>query len=447
MSNNEKIIEIVEIVRKEATGVSKNFDRRNDELQKRTRSAIDVYSGTALSQVASIVTETRNMSEELYVSMQSYVTLLDSRCKALLDDDIPLSTIKKVWDLIVWLNEQSDIHISFTSQLNYNPRNDVADVNLFPTVENKFIQKEWENRYKLSPKYEEEQKRIEIEAKKEEERQEQAKKEAKLAEENRDKKFKQEKAQYAESNKNYEKLKSLADKKIAEFEETLKNRLFELECDQTKECFEELEKCREERRAVRKELRSAGFFEFKKKKQLTEKFHVCESEIARLSNEYSAISESNKGAIEKLKIQADEELEKYKMVLSDYIKSSFHKKTITITSDNPNKAPDFPPETEEEQYVLDMLTNGRFDKYYGKPWWNVTELIEIFDVEEYGINKVGRCIKNLQSKGYVNRTSINGLAHFAIAGTPYEETFEVWVEKKDAKPFPQPPKAEDILKI
>lgn len=432
MSNNEKIIEIVESVQKEATNVAKNFDRRNDELQKRTRSAIDVYSGTALSQVASIVTETRNMSEELYVSMQSYVTLLDSRCKALLDDDIPLSTIKKVWDLIVWLNEQSDIHISFTSQLNYNPRNDVADVNLFPTVENKFIQKEWENRYKLSPKYEEEQKRIEEEKKeKEAKKQEMARANEKIEAERSANKEK-----HLKGNEEREKMIADSNQNAANFEKNLEKRIEVLLQKYETENLKTLNQYRDRLKKAESQYATLGFFKFAEKKAVKAQMSELNNEISRLES-----PENLEKTTSELKQKAEDAQKTYRKDLDDLIDASFTKSVVTVTSSSPNASPLEPCSNEDEECIL---------SYIGYYWRTISDICNEFDFhgDSYSPNQVNRIIQSLKRKGHIIRMESLGKAYYALPGTPYQEQVEVW-KKTDKAPetLPQPPKVEDVLKF
>lgn len=161
--NNESILlEILSQIKSDADSAQYKFNERKWDIERNSNNPIDLFGGSAVSSVSAIAMETRIACDDLYASLQTYVRLIDEKCRPLVDDSVSSTTLKKIVDLIDELNESSSISINFTASLNYHGLGDVADIEYFPTVESKMIQTYWDNTYNSHPdtKKEKERERI-----------------------------------------------------------------------------------------------------------------------------------------------------------------------------------------------------------------------------------------------------------------------------------------------
>ena len=147
----ETMLQAVEVVKESAKKAEKEYDRGASEIKRMASRQIQLGVGTAVGKVSDIASKTRRVNDAYYASLQSLVKMLDDGCRPLLSLDPDPSAIRQVWETIKWLNDESEIKTTFTASVNSSNRGDLAAVSYIPTMENKLIQKYWENFYNAHP--------------------------------------------------------------------------------------------------------------------------------------------------------------------------------------------------------------------------------------------------------------------------------------------------------
>ena len=151
MTASEQMITAVERYRREAKSAESTFDFRNEMIQIKSQSSIDLFGGRATSQVADIASSVREACDDLYASYQTLIQRIDRECRPLLSQAPSTRAVKEVMELIRWLNSESEIGSNFTGSLNGSSMGDLVSVRYVPTMENKMIQKYWESHYASMP--------------------------------------------------------------------------------------------------------------------------------------------------------------------------------------------------------------------------------------------------------------------------------------------------------
>jgi len=151
MAASEQMIAAVERYRREAKSAESTFDFRNEMIQIKSQSSIDLFGGRASSQVADIASAVREACDDLYASYQTLIQRIDRECRPLLSRDPSTRAVKEVMELIRWLNSESEIGSNFTGSLNGASMGDLVSVRYIPSMENKMIQKYWERHYASMP--------------------------------------------------------------------------------------------------------------------------------------------------------------------------------------------------------------------------------------------------------------------------------------------------------
>lgn len=153
MSNiaTEQMLAAVRSTKESAKRAEQEYDRRADRLQEKASQNINLFGGSAVSQVADIAQESRSICDTLYATYQTLVRMLDSQCRPLLDQNPDYTAVRAVRDLIKWLNDESEIQNNFTASLNAYNLGDIAAVRYIPSMENKMIQTFWETSYQSLP--------------------------------------------------------------------------------------------------------------------------------------------------------------------------------------------------------------------------------------------------------------------------------------------------------
>lgn len=157
MSNQatKMILEAVNIIKSNAKKAEEEFDRKSREIQRMASSSIDLFGGSASKDVVKLASESRKACDKLYAVYQSSVGMLDEQCRQILNDDVDIEALWEVKELIIWLNDESEIENNFTASLNDRNLGNVANVAYIPTIENKMIQSFWETKYSFRPEKEE----------------------------------------------------------------------------------------------------------------------------------------------------------------------------------------------------------------------------------------------------------------------------------------------------
>ena len=151
MDASKEILEVVERVKKDAEQAEKAFDTQNDELTRKSSRSIDLFGGSASSQVVEIASMAREACDSLYASLQTLVKITDEECRPLLAQGADTQAVKEALELIKWLNSESAVGANFTGSLNGANLGDIVSAKYVPTMESKMIQAYWESKYASMP--------------------------------------------------------------------------------------------------------------------------------------------------------------------------------------------------------------------------------------------------------------------------------------------------------
>lgn len=144
---SEYMEQIVERIKKQAEQAMREFDVEAERVQNSSSTSIDLFGGTAASQVVDIAADTRRVCDKLYATLQMLVKMVDEECKPLLNQQPSMSAVKNVADLIKWLNKESEIGTNFSASLNSKSLGTVVSGKYIPTMESKMIESYWETKY------------------------------------------------------------------------------------------------------------------------------------------------------------------------------------------------------------------------------------------------------------------------------------------------------------
>ena len=156
MDISNQMLEAVANAKKQAKSAESQFDFAAEMVNIKSSSSIDLFGGSAVSQVAEIASAVRKACDELYASYQSLVLTLDRQCRPLLDMGPSTRAVKEVMEMIKWLNSESEIGSNFSGSLNGSSLGDLVNVKYFASMECQMIQKYWESVYASMPGTEEE---------------------------------------------------------------------------------------------------------------------------------------------------------------------------------------------------------------------------------------------------------------------------------------------------
>ncbi len=153
MSNTatEQMLSAIQTIKESARQAEQEYDRRADALQEKANQTIDLFGGTAVSQIADLAAASKNICDQLYAAYQSLVTILDGQCRPLLDQAPELTAVRAVRDTIQWLNSESEIENNFTASFHSHNLGEVASVRYMPAIESRMIQTFWETTYRALP--------------------------------------------------------------------------------------------------------------------------------------------------------------------------------------------------------------------------------------------------------------------------------------------------------
>ena len=70
-SVNETMFQAVSMVRERAREAEREFDRRADALERKTRQSMDIFGDDTLSRVADIAAESRTICDSFYALSQT----------------------------------------------------------------------------------------------------------------------------------------------------------------------------------------------------------------------------------------------------------------------------------------------------------------------------------------------------------------------------------------
>lgn len=313
MSNQQatdRILAAVRSAKAEAQSAEREFDRRNRDIQRKASRSIDLFGGSATSQVVDIARDARRACDDLYTAYQSLVRSVDDQCKPLLDQDPAVSAVKEVRDLITWLNNESEIENNFTASLNSRSLGDVASVSYVPSIESKMIQRYWEGKYSSWPGRVEQESRQREEAAEQRRVREEAYRQAK---ERADEEYAHKVEAYEREYEEWQVQKRETERKRnARINETveqerkyLQERLDRAYYGKREMLRRELAKLSSQKKESEEKLSKLGFFAFGEKsaaknliRECEERIPVVEEEIKSLDSNYAAWQKENQLKLE-----------------------------------------------------------------------------------------------------------------------------------------------------
>lgn len=167
MNATEKINQLISQAKQTAEKAELDFEYASQVLQIKAGRSIDLFGGNAVGRVADIASESRKICDTLYATYQTLVTMLDSECRPLLDQNPDYLAVRDLRNLIKKLNDDSEIQNNFTASLNGQGLGDVVSARYMPSIGSKMIQTFWETKCDTWPGKEEaeraEQKRLILE--------------------------------------------------------------------------------------------------------------------------------------------------------------------------------------------------------------------------------------------------------------------------------------------
>lgn len=288
MSNSaatERILEIVRRVRSEASTAERKFDRASEEIQYKASRSIDIFGGDATSRVADIARDSRRACDDLYTTYQSLVHMLDENCRPLLDQEPSLAAVKEVRDLIVWLNDESEIENNFTASFNSRDLGDVASARYVPSMECKMIQRYWENKYAMWPGRAEEESRQRAAAEERRRAQEEQRRSAMQRQQEEEARQQREyEAEHARWEQEKRRIEELRVTEMAAAVETERKNLTgaveKAHADAAEKLSEEIRLCEAKKTAAEAKLAAAGFFAFSEKSENKKTIKLMNARIA-----------------------------------------------------------------------------------------------------------------------------------------------------------------------
>lgn len=277
---NEQILLTIKTIQESAKKAEKEFKIRNNEIQKKSRKSIDLFGGDAPNRVVELASDARKACDELYSSYQTLVAILDRQCRPFLDENPSVEAVYEVKKLIKWLNDESEIENNYAASLNNNNLGNILSAKYVPTIENKMIQKFWEQTFDHMPGANE----IKFKEKEKKRKEEESIREAQRLVE----KFRKESENATTLSENDESKKTdnYVQKKLKQFEDlenNILNHILSLKTD-----LSNIEKEREAKLKLidaqivqlQKERKNAGLFGIKQKKAIDEQI----SELIKKKN-------------------------------------------------------------------------------------------------------------------------------------------------------------------
>lgn len=289
----ERMLQVVRMARSEAERAEYEFDRRNSDIQRKAGRSIDLFGGSATSQVVDIARDARRACDDLYAAYQSLVRIVDEQCRPLLDQEPELSAVKEVCGLIKWLNDESEIENNFTASLNSRSLGDVASARYVPTMDSKMIQRYWENKYAMWPGRAEQEARERAQA---EERRRVEREAAAKAQEEERRKHEEKMEVYRREHKAWEQKKDAVLRERAQLLQAEVDRersrlqrevsgAYEEVCDKL---AREKADCAASKASAEGKLASLGFFAFGEKAEAKKTIQAMTVRLAALESELSA---------------------------------------------------------------------------------------------------------------------------------------------------------------
>ena len=156
MDASQAMLDRVTSAREEAAKAERAYDFAAARIQTLSESTMDLFGDRTLSRVADIAAESRDATDTLYSAYQTLVAMVDAELRPLLSEGPSTRAVKEVLELIRFLNSESAISANFSGSLNGSSLGGLASVRYAPTIENRMVERFWEQTYAQMPGREEE---------------------------------------------------------------------------------------------------------------------------------------------------------------------------------------------------------------------------------------------------------------------------------------------------
>lgn len=289
---SDEMLRIVSEAKERAKRAEYDYDAGADRVQRMARSNINIFGSDAASRVADIAKLSRKICDELYAAYQSLVESVDDQCRPLLEERPELDAVEAVYDLIKWLNDESEIENNFSASLNSHSLGGIASGRYIPQMKNKMAEQFWASKYDAWPGRAEkeaaekkEKKEAEERAKKKEElwiKETEEKYEKKLAEW----KMKADAAELRQREQVEERLTAAKEERVKEIEEQY--------TDAIKALVAEKAACELKKAEAEAKLASLGIFNFTERNEVKKVIAEMTEKIADASVQITAAEEKYK---------------------------------------------------------------------------------------------------------------------------------------------------------
>lgn len=309
----DKLRQAVSAVRDRAAAAEREFDRRADALERKTRQSMDIFGDDTLSRVADIAAESRKICDSLYAAYQTLVVMLDEQCRPLLAENPDYIAVREVSRTIAWLNEESEIENNFTASFEGMGLGDIAARRYFPSMESKMTESFWETKLAMWPGREEAEAQ---ERRQKEEAEQQRRKQAEQAAAREKEELRQEKLRYAREYEAWQAKTAEIEKQradevgaaLARSREQLLHSLEETYSNAQKTAAHRKASCIQRREQAEARLSTLGAFSFSEKSALRKTIKELDAELRNAEAELVRAEESYAG--EKAALQSRLESER-----------------------------------------------------------------------------------------------------------------------------------------
>lgn len=276
-----------------------------DVKRAAAKKTINLFGGSAVSEVGAITSQVRRIGDAYYATCQMLVKLLDGKCRPLLEESPDYVAVRDVCNMIISLNEASEIEHQFSATINGEEIGDVANGYYQVPIESRMVESFWKTKLDFWPgkkeaeEAERQRKKEESEAANERYCAELSVYEQELAEW-------QLKADEIEANRSKELERMLlAEKKarLGEIEEAYKKAV--------KRAQNQIKSSEKNKQEAEVKLSSLGFFKFGEKKQAKQLIEEMLEKIEEANKMLEEAEQTRKDDIQKIDSLYEEKKKEY----------------------------------------------------------------------------------------------------------------------------------------
>lgn len=312
---SQKMLEAVRQTRSRAKAAEADFDRSSADIQWQASREIDLFGGDFHSRIVDLAAGSRRACDDLYASYQTLIESLDRSCRPLLEYGPSAEAIKAVWDLIVFLNDESEIENNFSASFNGASLGNVGSAKYVPKMSNKMIQKFWGDQYASTPEAQEAQRRRQEARQAEQERQAQRRRQE---EEARRRERERKAAQAREGKARLQQLNEEAGRRAQSFRGALEQARRARMEEVRSALAEELSALETEKAELEREVAALGVFRSGAKRTKKDALALVERKLGKLRGPDLLDAEE-----QRLRQLADSAFARYQQTVESYLDKRF----------------------------------------------------------------------------------------------------------------------------